>query len=95
MSSNPAEPHLEPAGFKLVREVLRSAGLRGSGSDAGSDMKRDASLFLLAEFSSGVRTNSALLNSLANQQQSLTQAIPDPQPNSSAVNRGRVASTRN
>lgn len=80
MSSNPAAPHVEPAGFKLVREVLRSAGLRGSESDASSDTKRDASLFLSTEFRRGVRTKSALLNSLANRKQS-SRASLDPQPN--------------
>ena len=87
MSSNPAAPHVESAGFKLVREVLRSAGLRGSQSDASSDMKRDASLFLSTEFRRGVRTKSALLNSLANRIQSSTRASLDPQPKSSAVDR--------
>jgi len=86
MSSNLAASHVEPTGSKLVREVLRSAGLRGSQSDATSDMKRSASLFLSAAFRSGVRTKSALLNSLANRKQS-TRANPDSQPNSSAVDR--------
>jgi hypothetical protein len=72
MSSNPAASHVTPAGFKLVREVLRSAGLRGSQSDASSDMKREASLFLSAEFRSGVRTKSGLINSLANRKLSAT-----------------------
>lgn len=87
MSSNPAAPHVEPAGFKLVREVLMSAGLRGSESDASSDMKRDAAFFLSAEFRSGVRTKLALLNSLAKRQQSSTRASLDPQPEGSAVDR--------
>ncbi|WP_280141725.1 hypothetical protein [Rhizobium sp. NFR07] len=34
MSSNPAAPHLKPAGFRLVREVLRLAGFREYVSDA-------------------------------------------------------------
>jgi hypothetical protein len=87
MSSNLAASHVEPAGFKLVREVLMSAGLRGSASDASSDMKRDASLFLSPEFRGGVRTKSALLNSLANRKQSSTRASLDPQPEGSAVDR--------
>jgi hypothetical protein len=87
MSSNPAAPHVEPAGFKLVRDVLMPAGLRGSGSDASSDMKRDTSLFLLPEFRSGVRTKSALLSSLAKRQHSSTRASLDPQPDGSAVDR--------
>lgn len=87
MSSNPAASHLEPAGFKLVREVLKFAGLRGSESDASSDMKRDASLFLSAEFRNGVRTKSALLTSLAKRQQSSTRASLDPQPEGSAIDR--------
>ena len=87
MSSNPAASHVEPAGFKLVREVLRSAGLRGSQSDASSDMKRDASLFLSTEFRRGVRTKSALLNSLANRERSSTRASLDPQSKSSAIDR--------
>lgn len=89
MSSNPAAPHLEPAGFKLVREVLRFAGLRGSESDASSDTKQDALLFLSTEFRRGVRTKSALLNSLANRKQSFTRASLDPQPKSSAIDRWR------
>lgn len=72
MSSNPAASHVTPAGFKLVREALRSAGLRGSQSDASSDMKREASPFLSAEFRSGVRTKSGLINSLANRKRSST-----------------------
>ncbi len=87
MSSNPAASHAEPAGFKLVRKVLMSAGLRGYESDASSEAKRDASLFLLAEFRSGVRTKSALLSSLAKRQQSSTRASLDPQPEGSAVDR--------
>lgn len=89
MSSNPAAPHLEPAGFKLVREVLRFASLRGSESDATSDTKHDASLFLSAEFRRGVRPKSALLNSLANREPSSTRASLDPQPKGSAVDRWR------
>ena len=54
MSSNQAASNIDPAGFKLVREVLRSAGLRGSESIVSSDTKRDALLFLSAEFRSGV-----------------------------------------
>ncbi|RAX39376.1 hypothetical protein DQ393_22050 [Rhizobium tropici] len=87
MSSNPAASHIEPAGFKLVREVLRSAGLRGFRSDATSDMKRDASLFLSTEFRWGVRTKSALPSSLANRKQSSTRASLDPQFKSSAIDR--------
>ncbi|MBB3313995.1 hypothetical protein FHT78_005802 [Rhizobium sp. BK196] len=87
MSSNPAAPHVESAGFKLVREVLRSAGLRGSQSDASPDMKPDASLFLSAAFRSGVRTKSALLHSLANRKQSSTRVCLDPQSKGSAVDR--------
>ncbi len=87
MSSNPAAPHVEPAGFKLVREALMSSVRQGSVSDASSDMKRDASLFLLAEFRGGVRTESALLSSLAKRQQSSTRASLDPQPEGSAVDR--------
>lgn len=85
MSSNPAAPHVEPAGFKLVREVSRSAGLRGSESEASSNMKRDTSL--LSEFRSGVTTKSALLSSLAKRQQSSTRASLDSQPKCSAVDR--------
>jgi hypothetical protein len=87
MSSNPAAPHVEPAGFKLVREVLMSTGFRESASDASSGMKRYASLFLLAEFRGSVRTESALLSSLAKRQQSSTRASLDPQPDGSAVDR--------
>ncbi|MDR6903688.1 hypothetical protein J2W52_005321 [Rhizobium miluonense] len=87
MSSNPAASHVDPADFKLVREVLRSAGLRASESDASSDVKREASLFLSAEYRNGVRTKSALLYSLDNRRQSSNRASLDPQPKDSAVDR--------
>lgn len=87
MSSNSAAPHVEPAGFKLVRELLRSAGFRGSEPDASSDVNRDASLLLLGEFRSGVRTKRALINSRANRKQSSTRASLDPQPEGSGVDR--------
>jgi hypothetical protein len=72
MSSNPAAAHFDEVGFKLVREVLRTAGLRGVGSDASSDMKRDASIFLTAEFRSGARTKTALLEALNRRNSSST-----------------------
>lgn len=50
-------------------------------------MKRDASLFLLGEFRSGVTTELALLSSLGNRKQSPTRASLDPQPKGSAVDR--------
>ncbi len=94
MSSNPAASHVEPTGFKLVREVLRSAGLRGSQSDASSDMKRDALLFLSAAYRSGVRTKSAVLHSLANRKQSSTRVCLGPQLKGSAVDRWKCKGVR-
>lgn len=86
MSSNPAS-HFGPSGFQLVRQVLRTVGLRGSESDASSDMKRDASLFLSDEFRSGVRTKSALLNSLANRNRSADGSGSHPRAMGSALDR--------
>jgi len=60
MSSNRASAALSKAHISLIREVLRSAGLRGVDSPASSDTKRDASAFLTTEFRSGVRTKGAL-----------------------------------
>ena len=85
MSSNSATSRFDPAGFKLIREVLRSSGLRGSGSDASSDTKRDALLFLSAEFGRGATTKTALLNSLANRKLSSAPESLDPKPRGSAV----------
>lgn len=64
MSSTSAPSHFDKAGFKLVREALRTAGLRGVDSDASSDMKRDALIFLTAEFRRGAKTKTALLEAL-------------------------------
>lgn len=36
MSSNPAAAHFDKAGFRLVREVFKTAGIRGADSDASS-----------------------------------------------------------
>lgn len=64
MSSNPATENSDKAGFKLVRDVMRAAGLRGVESDASSDMKRDALIFLCNEFRNGATTKMALLKAL-------------------------------
>ncbi|GGG13505.1 hypothetical protein GCM10010924_48290 [Rhizobium wenxiniae] len=65
MSSNPAAiTQIEKAGFKLIRDVLRTAGLRGVEAEASSDMKRDALIFLTSEFRDGVRTKASLLEAL-------------------------------
>lgn len=87
MSSNPAESRVDPAGFKSIRKPLKSVSLRGFGSEARSDMKRDASLFLSAEFRNSVRTKSALLNSAANRMQSSTRARVNPQTKVRGVDR--------
>lgn len=87
MSSKPAAPHVEPAGFKLVRELLRSVGFRGSEQDASSDVNRDGSLILLAEFRSGVRSKPALINSRASRKQSSTRASLSFQSKGSGVDR--------
>jgi hypothetical protein len=87
MSSDSAVSQELPAGFKLVREVLEAAGLRGSDSDATSDMKRDASLFLSSEFRSGVKTKADLLKSLANSNLSAAARRLGRQPKSSAIDR--------
>lgn len=87
MSSNPAASSIDLTGSKVVREVLKSAGHRGSQSGASSDMKRAASSRLLAVSRRGVRTKSAFLRPLASRKQSSTRASPDPQPKSSAGDR--------
>jgi hypothetical protein len=76
MSSTPAASHFDKAGFKLVREALRTAGLRGVDSDASSDMKRDASIFLTAQFRGGARTKTALLEALDRRSRLATAGAP-------------------
>ncbi len=85
MSSNPAASSIDLAGSKVVREFLKSAGHRGSQSNASSDI--NASPLLSAVSGRGVRTKSALLSSLTNRKQSSTRASPNPQPKSSAGDR--------
>ncbi len=87
MSSNPIASHVGPTAFKMVREVLRYAGLRGSKSDATSDVKRYASVFLTADYNRGVRTMSALKHSLAKHNWSAPRANLDPQLRGNAVDR--------
>ncbi|TCQ95815.1 hypothetical protein EDF70_12021 [Neorhizobium sp. JUb45] len=82
MSSNPAASNIDPVGFKLVRDVLRS-----SESIASSDTKRDALLFLSAEFRSGVPNRTALRGSLANRKWSSAMANLELHPRGSAVDR--------
>lgn len=73
MSSTPAEPvQIDNAGFKLIRDVLRAAGLRGIEADASSDMKRDALIFLTTEFRDGTRTKANLLKALTRRNHSAT-----------------------
>lgn len=63
-STSSTAGQFDETGFKLVRDVLRTAGLRGVDSAASSDVKRDASIFLTAEFRGGVRTLKGLTKSL-------------------------------
>lgn len=73
MSSTPAETvQIDNAGFKLIRDVLRAAGLRGIEADASSDMKRDALIFLTTEFRDGTRTKANLLKALTRRNRSAT-----------------------
>jgi hypothetical protein len=73
MSSNPAAiVKIDDVGFKLIRDVLRTAGLRGLEADASSDMKRDALIFLTSEFRDGVRTKTSLLEALTRRSRSST-----------------------
>jgi hypothetical protein len=73
MSSTPAETvQIDNAGFKLIRDVLRAAGLRGIEADASSDMKRDALIFLTTEFRDGTRTKANLLKALTQRNRSAT-----------------------
>lgn len=76
MSSTSAASHFDKAGFKLVRGALRIAGLRGVGSDASSDMKRDASIFLTAQFRDGAKTKAALLEALERRSRLATAGAP-------------------
>jgi hypothetical protein len=94
ISSNPAASHIDPGGFKLVRDISRSAGLRGSKSDASSNVKPDASVFLTAEFQSVLRRISAFKNSLAKRQRSATKASLDLQPKGNAIDRWQAESGR-
>lgn len=64
MSSNSAFAALSKADVKLIREVLRDSGLRGVDSLASSDMKLDASIFLVGELRRGARTKGALSEAL-------------------------------
>ncbi|MNE49995.1 hypothetical protein D3C80_1445510 [compost metagenome] len=73
MSSNTlAAAQIDNDGFKLIRDVLRAAGLRGVATDASSDMKRDALIFLTSEFRDGVRTKASLLDALTRRSRSST-----------------------
>ncbi len=76
MSSNPATAALSKANVTLIRDVLRGAGLRGVDSLASSDVKRDASTFLAAEFRRGARTKSALSEALTRRDEE----VPAVQP---------------
>jgi hypothetical protein len=64
MSSKPATAVLSKASFALIREVLRSAGLRGVNSAASYDTKRDALAFLTLKFRNGAKTKRALSEAL-------------------------------
>lgn len=75
MSSHQAARPLHAHGLALVRDVLRTAGLRGVNSDASSDVKRDASIFVVARFRSGIQTKLSLLKALARRAKA---AVPDP-----------------
>jgi hypothetical protein len=73
MSSNPAAiVKIDDTGFNLIRDVLRTAGLRGVDADASSDMKRDALIFLTSEFRDGIRTKANLLEALTRRNRSST-----------------------
>lgn len=77
MSSNTlAAAQIDNDGFKLIRDVLRTAGLRGVATDASSDMKRDALIFLTSEFRDGVRTKASLLEALTRCSRSSTDGAP-------------------
>jgi hypothetical protein len=63
-----------------------TAGLRGVNSDASSDTKRDALLFLTGEFRNGAKTRSSLLKALSGRKQSSTADIhPRRQPSDAAI----------
>lgn len=63
-STSETAAQLDIFGFKMVREVLKAAGLRGVESEASSDTKRSASNFLSAAYRDGIRTKSGLTEAL-------------------------------
>ena len=77
MSSNRASAALSEAHTSLIREVSRSAGLRGVDSPASSDTKRDASAFLTTEFPAAFERRALslqfLINGISNHR------LPEPQ----------------
>jgi len=89
MSSTSATAgQLDKTGLKLVRDVLRTAGLRGVESAASSDMKRDASIFLTAEYRGGVRTTNGLTEALNRRNRhSTAETRSDPVSKEDAIDR--------
>ncbi len=69
MSSIPATAALSKAKLTLIREGLRGAGIRGVDSLANSCVKRDASIFVTAEFRRGARTRSSLSEAISRQRE--------------------------
>lgn len=63
-SASEKAAQLDKTRFKMVREVLKAAGLRGVNSEASSESKREASNFLDGEFRGGLRTKSGLMDAL-------------------------------
>ena len=67
MSSNPSQESHNPVSVTMVRDVLRSAGFRGVRSDATSNAKKTAAIFLNLEFTNGNTTREGLLRALERQ----------------------------
>ena len=89
-SSSATSSQCDETGFKMVRDVLRTAGLRGVESAASSDMKRDASIFLTAEFRGSVRTTTGLTEALNRRNRhSTAETRSDPVSKEDAINRRR------
>lgn len=72
MSSNPSQEYIDPITVAMLRDVLRTAGLRGVEAEASSDAKREAQAFLKAEFRNGNRTKASLLRALQHREKNLT-----------------------
>lgn len=88
MSSISDQDNLGAADLAMIRDVLRTAGLRGVEADISSDTKRAASAFVRAEFRNGQKTKQQLLLALKTKIASRDSLLPIDAPvRSKAVDR--------